>query len=1197
MKKSIYAVQVGRMTGIFDTWTKCAEQIKGYRHAVYISFKYWTNLEDEPEDVVGSLRYAIKEAEEYLERGNLVYQGESTDDYLKVMTWREDGFLPFIDESVPENAESVYNQEEEEEEEEEEEDNEYQKFLSERLEPGVPEKYWKWAKDMGEFKSIITNSFDQSEKKLAAKKLGKMLRRCAQDVNLIKLTAVYRDKKAENNLGYDTDAASRFIDMMLTDYPEPESSEDWNKEEEITYNQLYMQTGDIETELKQRISGQDAAIEKLIESYFNAEGQAHAQSYRTQPRNVYFLAGPPGVGKTFMAQQFAAKMQLPFKRFDMSEYVFHEIVEELLGYGDAWKSPTPGKLTQFVRENPKCVLLFDEIEKAHTTVIRLFLQILDAGSCEDKYNGGEVSFRNTVIFFTTNAGKQLYDNAQDENLTLLPDKVVIDALKKDKNDEGNPYFPPEILSRLSAYTVIMLNHLSADTILELVQADIKKSFKEMKKTFGYSLKHKQGMEYIAKTILYSMGGSADARETSKSAHKLISREMYRFLGLLEEKQILDENSTGKKIDWKCNLEGAKEEIRDFYLGERDCVIPVFGTVKHKPIKQLEENNVCVQTTTDFEEYMKIINGEKNVPFAVVDYIYGLKNAEKELNFADAETIGRDVFFKLREENKEIPVYILNGGRVREYTPKEKKILMGKGARGLIDVQCFTSQLEQIYKNICCCQVMNTLTAKSQVLTYETRQEFDEKTNTGSIVFCDFKLERAVEAEDKSSLLAEKERPKIKFDDVIGAESAKAELKDFVQYLQNPRRLRALGFKPPKGILLYGPPGTGKTMLAKAMAGESDATFFPTSAAKFVSKGIFAIEQLFARAKKYAPSIIFIDEIDAIGKARTGSSSTAATESMLNALLEQMDGFYDTSRNKPVFVLAATNYGVDRESGGIAPLDEALLRRFDNRIRVGIPKEEERRKYIQYLLDDKKITTVSQETVNNIAKRTPGLSFAILQNVFEIAFRNAARKLRVMRDRDLMTALEEYNHGEKRAHTEEISKSTAVHELGHAYVTYMSGIGTPTYITIESRGNFGGYTNWSVSENVAYPTKEQLLARIRISLAGRAAEEVFYGKAQSLNIGAGSDLQHATYVAFQIVCAYGMEDNQLIALSRDEILQSALAEKYVGKVNEILNDEMKNAIKMIEEGKKKIQKIVPVLMRESWLTGEQFEKMMKEKEEE
>ena len=1191
MKKSIYAVRIGRTTGIFDEWKKCEEQTKGYHHATYISFKYWTELEEEPQDVVGSLRYAIKEAEEYLGKGNLVYQGESTDDYLKVTTWREDGFLPFVNESVSEKAESVYKLEEEEEEE-----NEYEKFISEDIKPVAPAGYWKWAKDMDEYRRIIKNSFEQTEKKIAAKKLREQLYRCERDVNLVKLTAIYRDQKADNVLGYKTDAVNGFVNLMLMEYPEPELSEDWIKEEKLSFNQIYMQTGAIETELKQRIFGQDAAIEKLSEAYFNAEWKAHTSPYRTRPRNVYFLAGPPGVGKTFMAQQFAAKLQLPFKRFDMSEYVFHERIEELLGFNKSWQGgPTPGKLTQFVLENPKCVLLFDEIEKAHANVIKVFLQILDAGFCEDKEKGGKVAFKDTIIFFTTNAGRQLYDNAQDENLTLLPDKVVIDALKKDTNDMGKPYFPPEILSRLSSYTVIMLNHLRADAILELVQADIKKCFKALKKNYGYTLKHKQGMEYIAKTILYSMGGSADARNASQSADKLISRELHKFLGLLEDKQILDENGTGKKIDWKCNLDGTKEEIRDFYLGERDCVIPVFGTVKHKPIKQLEENNVSVETTTDFEEYMKIINGEKNVLFAVIDYTYGLKNVEKELNFADAETIGRKVFLKLREENKEIPVYILNGGRAREYTSKEKKILMEKGARGLIDVQCLTSQLEQIYKNICCCQVMNTLTAKSQVLTYETRQEFDEKTNTGKVVFCDFKLERAVEAEDKSSLLAEKERPDTKFDDVIGAEKAKDELRYFVQYLKNPRKFRLNGAKPPKGILLYGSPGTGKTMLARAMAGESDATFFPTSAAEFVSKGIFAIKQLFVRAKKYAPSIIFIDEIDAIGKARTGSSFTASTESMLNALLEQMDGFYDTGSNKPVFVLAATNYGVDRESGGIALLDEALLRRFDNKIRVDIPKESERGKYIRKMLDDKKITTVSEETVNHIAKRTPGQSLAILQNVFEIAFRNAARQLRVMEDADLITALEEYNHGEKREHTEETCESTAVHELGHAYVTYISGIGKPTYITIESRGNFGGYTGLPVSENVTYSTKEQLLAKIRIFLAGRAAEEVFYGKAQSLNTGARSDLQCATYWAFQIVCAYGMEDNQLIALSRDEILQSALAEKYVGRVNEILNDEMKNAIKMIEEGKDKIQKIVPVLMRESWLTGEQFEKMMKAEE--
>ena len=196
----------------------------------------------------------------------------------------------------------------------------------------------------------------------------------------------------------------------------------------------------------------------------------------------------------------------------------------------------------------------------------------------------------------------------------------------------------------------------------------------------------------------------------------------------------------------------------------------------------------------------------------------------------------------------------------------------------------------------------------------------------------------------------------------------------------------------------------------------------------------------------------------------------------------------------------------------------------------------------------------------------------------------------MTEDDLLTALEQYNHGERKEHTPEYYKSVAIHETGHAYVSYISG-DKPSYITIESRGGYGGYMQHANQEDATEYTRDELLAWIRTSLAGRAAEQVFYGKEKSLNTGAYGDLQHATDVAFQIVCTYGMEEDQLIALSKDEILQSELAGEYTAKVNEILKTEMKNAIEIIENAKDKIRRIADVLVKENRLTGKQFEELM------
>lgn len=956
--------------------------------------------------------------------------------------------------------------------------------------------------------------------------------------------------------------------------------------ENETFKQLVMRVESIGMKLREQVLGQDDAIDKLEKAFFHAEKNARQEDKRKGPRSVFLFAGPSGVGKTFMAKLFADELGLPFRRFDMSGYPRADSVEELAGVSTLWKDSKAGVLTSYVNENPHSVLLFDEIEKAHGAVIRLFLQILDDGVCFDRHQNTNISFEDTIIIFTTNAGKQRYRDARDENLTLLPDKLVLEALEKDINPETNsPFFPPEILSRMSSHTVIMFNHLRADALRQVVEKDVEHQLMKTEQKFGYNLR--TGKRKLAGTVLYSMGGSADARNASRLAGKLIDRQLLEFMYFMAQK-IQPDNIEGlKKIEWDCDFTEAADEVRKLYFGEKDKVIPVFGAMEYVPSGSLKENCITVKDTTDSDAFMEMIRSG-NVLFAVIDYTLGLDPAKSTLNIADARTVGRKVFLDTAGKNKDIPIYILCGGESEyKYSDKEKEDLLKRGAHGFITREYYENELETTYWDVCCQKVMDALTRRHQVLTYKTRKELvDGRPDAGKIVFYDLKLETAVDSEDRSAILSDTERPDIKFADVIGAEKAKEELQYFVKYLMKPGEFLKSGIKPPKGILLYGLPGTGKTLLARAMAGESDVAFLQTSATEFKSQYIGEseanIRRIFERARKYAPAIIFIDEIDAIGKKRTGSENTHSTESMLNALLTEMDGFRGADQNKPVFVLAATNK--------FDSLDDALLRRFDNRICVDRPKEKEREQYILKLLAGRNITTVSKEAAHNIAERTTGQTLAILQNVFELAFRNATRCSRVMTDDDLLTALEEYEHGEKKEHTPDYYKCVAIHETGHAYVSYISG-DKPSYITIESRSDYGGYMQHANQEDVTDYTKEELLARIRTALAGRAAEEVFFGKAKSLNTGASSDLQRATDIAFQIVCEFGMDDARLITLRKAEVLLSPLAEKYTVKVNEILKTEMKNTIEILGNSKEKIQKIADTLARENRLTGKQFEELM------
>lgn len=1184
MKKMIYAVKSGRKTGIFNEWLKCSEQTNKYSNAKFRRFEYQSELEEEGEDVPGSLRYAIKKAEEYLE--GLVYLGESAE-YLEDVSWEEDGFLPFGDESEADHPQLFSNEGEQEEEDMEAGDEEYSKWLADNRDAvDVPAGYWKTAEEMKKCTETIRFSESDEAKKSAANDLNRLLKRCLSDVNLCRLTAIYKDKKEKNAIGYHPASVAEFINQMLVEYPKPELSEIETEEDEVSIRWILMQAGAIETELGRTIHGQDAAIEKLSEAYFNAELKARLMPNRRGPKNAYLLAGPPGVGKTLMAQQFAFRLGLPFQRFDMSEYSHHEVKEELIGYGSNWKSPKEGKLTAFVSQNPECVLLFDEIEKAHITVIRVFLQILDDGICEDKFHMQNVSFKNTIIFFTTNAGRQLYQDAQNQNLTLLPDKVVMDALEKDKDSTTKePFFPPEILSRMFSHTVIMLNHLKADAILELVKGNIEARFKKLKKKYSYDLS--QGKEHLARTVLYSIGGSADARNVSETAGKLADREMRKFLGLLEDKQMLDEKDEGRRIAWKCDFENSTEEIMDFYFGERNCVIPVFGTARCESIGKLKDNKVSIKNTVDSKEFMEMIHRE-NVLFVVIDYIYGLENVGNGLNVADARTIGRDVFLKLREEDKEVPVYVLNESHGYCYTRKEKNALMKKGVRGFIESRSFRKQMELTYMDVCCQMSMETLTARHQVLTYETKQEFDEKTNTGSIIFCDFKLETAVELEDKSSMLADDLRPNKGWDDIYVSDYLKRELESVINYLRSPKEYNRRNARP-KGVLLYGLPGTGKTLLAKVMATESKVNFLSVSASELFNGGVEKVQEEFRIARKYAPTILFIDEIDAISMNR---EYLHVPNPVLNALLVEMDGFKKVD-NKPVFVMAATNLG--------KKIDPALLRRFDMQFIIDYLDKQGNMKLLEKLIEKQNdMFEISKEKIESIAERSVGLSPAFLTQIVETALREAIRSDCKINGDLFDEVFERQTQGEERSdRTPKEMERTAYHEAGHALIDLYYGR-TPIYMSIVARGNHGGYVLHGSGEEDS--TKNYYLERICSALGGRAAEMVFADVLKienDLTYGAASDLKNATKIAAAMVCKYGMYEEEIgLAVfdrkeSKAEGAEVKFDEKEKELINRILSEQLKKAISILELNKDAVERLVKAVMdqndKKKYLTKEEIQK--------
>ena len=417
-------------------------------------------------------------------------------------------------------------------------------------------------------------------------------------------------------------------------------------------------------------------------------------------------------------------------------------------------------------------------------------------------------------------------------------------------------------------------------------------------------------------------------------------------------------------------------------------------------------------------------------------------------------------------------------------------------------------------------------------------------------------------------LAEKDSIKVTFKDVAGLYGAKDEVMEIVDFLKNPEKYTALGGKIPKGALLVGPPGTGKTLLAKAVAGEANVPFFSISGSDFVEMfvgvGASRVRDLFRQAKEKSPCIVFIDEIDAVGRARSkngGFSSNDERENTLNQLLTEMDGF---GSNSGVIILAATNRA--------DILDKALMRagRFDRQIHVELPDLKERQEIFQVHLRGLKLA--DDFDLEFLAKHTPGFSGADIANVCNEAALTAARHDKTAIDKqDFLDAVDRIIGGLERKSkiiTPEEKSSIAHHEAGHATVSWLLPHANPLFkVTIVPRGQALGAA-WYLPEERQLVTKEQMIDEMCSLIGGRVAEEMITGQPSS---GALNDLERLTKMAYAMVTYYGMSEKlgTLSFYDSTGVRGYDLTKPYSEKTAELIDKEVKELIEMIHDRTLKI----------------------------
>ncbi len=444
---------------------------------------------------------------------------------------------------------------------------------------------------------------------------------------------------------------------------------------------------------------------------------------------------------------------------------------------------------------------------------------------------------------------------------------------------------------------------------------------------------------------------------------------------------------------------------------------------------------------------------------------------------------------------------------------------------------------------------------------------------------------------------------IKFSDVAGEEEAKENLMEIVDFLHNPQKYQAIGAKMPKGVLLVGPPGTGKTLLAKAVAGEADVPFFSISGSEFVEMfvgmGANKVRDLFRQANEKAPCIVFIDEIDTIGKKRDGSGmgGNDEREQTLNQLLTEMDGF---EASKGVVILAATNRP--------ETLDPALLRpgRFDRRVPVELPDLQGREDILK--VHAKKVKLGDDVDLNAIARAASGASGAELANMINEAALRAVRQGRqYVNQSDLQESIEVVIAGYQKKNkilSDQERKIVSYHEIGHALVTALQSHSAPVAkITIIPRTSGAlGYTMQVEQEERNLMSKEEILDQIATLTGGRAAEEIIF---HSITTGASNDIEKATKLARAMITRYGMSDefdmvaletvtNQYMGGDTSLVCAADTAAKIDDMVVQIVRQQHEKALRLLQDNEAKLHELAQYLCEKETITGEEFMEILNKK---
>lgn len=849
----------------------------------------------------------------------------------------------------------------------------------------------------------------------------------------------------------------------------------------------------LKLELNAQVVGQTEAINSLTQGYLTS-----SISSSEGPRLIYTFAGPSGVGKTYLSSIFCDALNKLEKSgyvastFNMEQYSDERDSSKLFGSGFQYNDSGLGVLTNAVKTQPRHILLFDEIEKAHPTVIQSLLGVLDKGKVEDKTSLELIDFTQCIVVFTTNLGQEtLAKNNQKHSLN------VFDVLRNAENPTSKTKLTPEFVNRLAKGYSLLFSSLKVNHFTYLAEQALNKVDGNL-----------SDLQFIwpkgfASFLLQTISPEITARQLINCLPKLKSEI------LSKTSDLIDENSASIIFDVCLEESASTLTAKHFLLFDNDDRLQA-------KIEQIDPS-ITIHVVDSPNKILLMLQSHR--PEAFLIDTESVSNSAFSLN---------DVINQVHNINANLPVFSyrvasVKSSEIKTTTPNHHvREHFEVGLTGLYS--SFSNMLERINYYLATEKTLSRMLSRNEKLHYHCQVEKSDVTGHFNVVFNDLTVEQVIQSQDiQETSFFNRSLPAEKLNDVIGLDRAKRRLTEVIGWLKSPEKLASFGVKVPTGFLFAGPPGTGKTLLAKAVAGECQLPFFSVSASElsssYIGRTAENVIELFSTARKYAPAIIFIDEIDAIASERSGSDSSGARDNNLtvNALLTEMDGF--SSGDAPIFVMAATNLP--------QLLDKAITRpgRFDETIYCDLPNSKARSAFFERFALKHNLHWQESE-LQQLISSSQGMSAADIDQVLREAIYQAVGKEQPLTVEHIKQTMVRIVYGAPSEHiilSNEEKRRTAYHEAAHllAYKLLFPKQAID-FVTIEPRNQALGFVATRAAEEYESYSKIRVKAQLQVLLAGRVAEKLCTGDVNEVSTGAANDIEKATQLAMHAIYEGGIE---------------------------------------------------------------------------